>query len=553
MVQSASDYHHLKPGAWRKRISTCQFAQPRADGHGRSMSRFTVISNAEETEKGTVQSYDPYRGSRILQPCGSQVSQARIIVHRSRQGSQASQIARMRSGSQVRHAQVSSSFRGHQQSSRGSLSSLRSSRQGTPQTSGPGLRRKRGVDFSHVRKRSSNGHQLNRNLASASTITYDATDQSELVRSQSPESQNQLHRAHRKVRGAPVRVTAAANDSSLFTEELRHFSRNIAKDCDEAFKSSLMEDSSIAGSLTDGDQHRETTPFSCTLDSTPEIASATELSAKYYGTRPLPPLPSDYAMSSPPMAASTPASLSPVSVDDDVDSIANLSDHVGKAAPPRLVLRQDDRRTVSAPVHNQGFARGALLPSINENYGTNNVIYDKARIVSAPPHAISRAVNVDAKGVEYLSQIERSIRIVDSPNHVGPVKIPKPLNVRKKSAPADMERSTRNEAAYRAEKYNEYGPVGGPTQLHSNAGTRKKASWFRRSSRPSSDVASSTNGVTNESTPATSVEALRSESISNDGGIRKKSFVFPFWKSNKNRDSEMSILGVYPPLFQERV
>ena len=64
--------------------------------------------------------------------------------------------------------------------------------------------------------------------------------------------------------------------SEIFNEELRHFSSNIAKDCDEAFRSSLIEEESIAGSLTDVDRAlRDSTPFSLSIES-PEAESIPE-------------------------------------------------------------------------------------------------------------------------------------------------------------------------------------------------------------------------------------------------------------------------------------
>ncbi|KAF3354765.1 hypothetical protein VdG1_07251 [Verticillium dahliae VDG1] len=64
--QSPSDYHHLHQPAWKKRVSTCEFTQPRAHGPGRSISKFTVISNVPDTDVGTVKSYDPYNSSRPM-------------------------------------------------------------------------------------------------------------------------------------------------------------------------------------------------------------------------------------------------------------------------------------------------------------------------------------------------------------------------------------------------------------------------------------------------------------------------------------------------------
>ncbi|EEY15667.1 BR serine/threonine-protein kinase [Verticillium alfalfae VaMs.102] len=158
--QSPSDYHHLHQPAWKKRVSTCEFTQPRAHGHGRSISKFTVISNVPDTDVGTVRSYDPYNSSRPMR-ANSQVSHARIVVHRKNQPSKSyaredtytSQITRTGTRSTGRHTRVDSqrtAVSGRFPSSRGSMGSVASSRQGGSY-SRPASRRKRRVDFSQAR------------------------------------------------------------------------------------------------------------------------------------------------------------------------------------------------------------------------------------------------------------------------------------------------------------------------------------------------------------------------------------------------------------------
>ena len=128
IAHSVSDYHHLKPGSWRQRVSTRSFVTG-SDGQG--VSRFTVYSNVaeEENETGngnantnanakigshekgkenknstqiehnltrvpsatksvatTVQSYDPYRASRTpVAPNPLQDTAAKFVIHGRRQ------------------------------------------------------------------------------------------------------------------------------------------------------------------------------------------------------------------------------------------------------------------------------------------------------------------------------------------------------------------------------------------------------------------------------------------------------------------------------------
>ncbi|EHK44367.1 hypothetical protein TRIATDRAFT_36309 [Trichoderma atroviride IMI 206040] len=457
LSHSMSDYHHLKPNSWKKRVSTCEFYQPRANGHGRSVSRFTVISTTAETENGTVQSYDPYRGSRMLKACGSQASHARITVHRDGEMTQASQAARKRSASNATRRPRANSvrtFAGRPQSSRGSVSSLHSNRQGTPQRHGPGLRHKRGVDFSHVRKRSASAAHIQRGPQHA---------------------------------------------SFLFNEELRHFSNNIAKDCDDAFRSSLIEDDSISESLTDMEKRqRDSTPFSFTIDTPSEATAPTEFSCMSWSSRPLPPLPLELG------PKATNANSRPASRAGDGNIMA---DQVNLLALPLLLPSQSDRRVVSAPYGQVG-RRTGTLPCINENPGGNNTAaVEKTRIVSAPPHSPSKKANRPISGVEYLNQVENSIRVVTSPTAQSPVKIPEPLNVRKKITNQNFGDSLNHHIEQLESTLGNYGQHEEDTlQAGINSPVKKKRSC-------SATAASS----------------------------KKRNFSFPFWKSNRNRDSKTMV------------
>lgn len=540
LSHSMSDYHHLKPNSWKKRVSTCEFSQPRANGHGRSISRFTVISTTAETEDGTVQSYDPYRGSRMLKACGSQASHARITVHRDGETLQASQSTRKRSGSNSTRRGRASSMRAHtgrSQSSRGSMSSLRSNRQGTPQTHGSGPRHKRGVDFSHMRKRSASAAQVQRgphHSRTDSMTTMGGIPQHQVPsrpRSPTPDMPQLPDGTYPKAKGGPVSKDA----SLLFNEELRHFSNNIAKDCDDAFGSSLIQDDSFSESVADVQRkQRDSTPLSFTIDTPSEATAPTEFSGKSWSSRPLPPIPSENGSMSQQTTAVNSRAASRAADND------SLVDEINRLAFPLLFSNQPDRRIVSAPAYGQTSRRTGTLPCISENPGVSTVNVDKPRIVSAPPYTPPKKTSRPMSGVEYLNQVENSIRVVASPTALSPVKIPEPLNVRKKSIKEGHGESFQHQREHKEDMVRNFEQYAHDTSQPSiSSPVKKKKSWFKRSSKLDTDgetlveskdgkqrtVSCETRNSTSTSTTATST--------------KKRNFSFPFWKSNRHRDSKM--------------
>lgn len=548
LAHSMSDYHHLKPGVWKKRVSTCEFAQPKGNGHGRSVSRFTVISNAAETEAGTVQSYDPYRGSRVFHSSQSQASQAKVTVHRDVQspGTYSAQAARMRSGSNARQRRIDSmrsSINGRPVSSRGSMTSLRSSRQGTPQARGPSLRHKRGVDFSHVRKRSSSVNRVQQASSKMASVTVAETRPESRLRETSPDLPTLTNGVtHPKAKGAPTPIVIAQDTSGALNEELRHFSNNIAKDLDEAFGSSLIEADSVGGSLTDSDgRTRETSPLSFTFDSATVLTPASEVSVKPWDSRPLPPLPNQRALSSHPVVTS-PTTGSKATMEAKGHRIASTP-----LQPPQI-----DRRIVSAPVYPHGVgAKMTSLPSINENGGAPPVIQDKVRIVSAPPHTPPKRRAERLRSAEYLSKVETSIRVVHSPTAYSPVKVPAPLNVRKKSGTEDFGRSLHRQLAYHAES-DEHALDSSSQASQETGKQRKKTSWFKRGSKQASEAGTQERHSSySQPTPtATGFDDILG--LERDQPLiatKKKSFTFSFWKNGKDKEPKMSIDGEpAPPL-----
>ncbi|XP_044721651.1 kinase [Hirsutella rhossiliensis] len=524
LARSMSDYHHLKPAIWKKRVSTCQFAQPRANGNGRSVSRFTVISNAADTETDTDKSYDPYRGSRMLQHCDPEASHAKIVIHRDAQGTP----------------------NASQASSRGSLASLRSSRQGMPHVAAPSLRHKRGVDFTHIRKRSSSAGPALKTASSTGTgldTENGSVHRLESGRPTTPEMPKLVNGAYPRAKGGPVtRIVTKGGVSMIFNEELRHFSNNCAKDCDKAFRSSLIEDDSVGGSWTDGERkRRESTPFSLALDSPTVTTPATETSGTSWHTRPLPKLPAEDVSKRCLATASYESDYGLNSSDERDDDAELLDEEATRLALPVLLPRQGDRRVASAPAYSQATRKLSTLPSINENAGiqptANN---DGARIVSAPPHSSATGGREKDRSMEYLSKVENSIRVVHSPGAQSPVKAPKPLNIRKKAVTEDFGRKLQRQLAYHADEHDDDAAEPSPQEANGPV-KKKKSSWFKRSSRAESE--------SNESEPpsatlaTTPKPAQLADADPTGEAAKKKAFTFPFWKSNKHRDSKMTIPG----------
>ncbi|KAI1069704.1 hypothetical protein LB507_008482 [Fusarium sp. FIESC RH6] len=539
---STSDYHHMKPGTWKKRVSTCEFTQPNSSGHGRSISRFTVISNATEPDRASSREplQDDNNGSYVGHP------------------------KRLRSGSSARRGRGTStrnSTTGRLQSSRGSLSSMHSSRQGTPHARN--MRHKRGVDFTHVRRRSTSTNG-NRGGSMPPYVTEQgSTYQLEMARSLTPDTpdlpSNVLPRPSdrrepqintQRASGQALRIALGSRYASeIFKEELRHFSSNIAKDCDEAFKSSLIEEDSIAGSLTEPERTQyESTPISFTIDAPDESAlDGLDMTAKAFSNRPLPPLPTpvqgcdEHSLVLP----LTPIGSRPATGDSHLEELR--AEQV-KVAQPVVLTRHVERRVVSAPVHVQKPKLNAALPSINE---TGAVVNDKARIVSAPPHTPTKRGVDRLRGIDYLSQVENSIRVVHSPGDESPVKIPEPLNVRKKVSEAHQVHTIPFVQCSGPEPTSQHSADGGTSanttlldrSSHDSSTTvkKKKTSWFKRASKVESSHGSDSVEWQDCNSYLTSSDGKRSDSTSTDAHSKKKTFSFSFWKSNKQRDSSMSI------------
>ena len=589
---SRSDFHHLKPPNWGKRISTCQFTQPRRKGqHQRVVSRFTVISNISEappeSEFGTVKSYDPYNASRVLHP--SQASHAKIVIHRPASVETGPMIRNSRSSIHQRKRMNSqrtykSDSVGRMRSPVGSTSSIHSSRFGsaTPHVRANG-RHRRAVDFSNIRKRpGKSGTCKTANVSPSRGVSVSVPPASD---NQQVEESSVCRKTHRNTAQVAHDAGKPREDSLIWNDELKELSHSIAKDCDEAFQSSLLVSESEGAFCENG---RQSTLFSLTfgtpstrlLSSTPaSTLKIAKTDSRPWDDRPLPPVPGEELLSPPSSRAHAAGAIYP--------TIAPLNiAKKSRVATDSQATAMGDRRIVSAPVSNNQPRGGRPLPPICES--TIGGEAAKPRTVSAPieKYADLPTPHNDHKGLEYLSRAENTIRIVQSPSAVAreisvmKLATPKPLSIRKPHSQgkpgADSVQAldghrqpvtpTQDSSKPRVSS-NEDARLSQP-QINESSTTskRKVASWFKRSSKQEAENVTKPNvddlkpaGLQAQSktprpssmqnlvaTAPTAVHSAGSQQLQNDrhpiSSSKKKHFSLSFWKGSKN-EPRMSLGG----------
>ncbi|KAL2161240.1 hypothetical protein VTH06DRAFT_8460 [Thermothelomyces fergusii] len=555
---SKSDFHHLKPPNWGKRISTCEFTKRGGKGQTRTVSRFTVISNVPDVDDaGTIRSYDPYNASRILKPCNSQVSHARIVIHRNnpepgvspsptavshsyRSYRSANGSSRQQSGTNSRRMSTAGQLRAAQTS----MGSIRS-HQSNPRVRANN-RSKRSVDFSGIRNRSQH-HRRKRHTplaAPASSGGQNATDDSN---SPPPSDRTKEPGTHQvSFTQSIVDIGHMAEDSFIWSKELEQLGHRIARDCDEAFRSSLLSsepEKVEAGSL-------ESSSFMLSLRGSP-VVQARSVSSPMphpWDHRPLPPLPSK-------------DSIAPLSLRKDHGSVSSAA----KTSHPKpsADVSIPDRRVVSEPAYNRPSKDAGPLPSICENTSDNWMRQngDRHDFALSP---LETPTWVQNKELDFLARPENTIRVVNSPSTIGAeylVDIPEPLNVRKVSQRNDNARPAETPALHdRQESWSrEPGQKTQPTDGNRNNNATSKSrvsSWFRR---PLKEVAS---GRAIQATSDSSVRSKETLVASEAGSFnpsisqhtngpshprpnKKKSFGFAFWKGAKE-EIKMSIADSDP-------
>ncbi|KAI8632800.1 hypothetical protein F5Y19DRAFT_471970 [Xylariaceae sp. FL1651] len=566
LTYSPSDYHHLRPTNWKRKFTTAEFPSR----FGRTPSRFTVISTvttnpsieaADSVTDGgtTIQSYDPYKSSRIIEDVHA--SHAKIIVHRN--GSSAKESSR----SSTSHHARSSSFRStstHSRPGRGgrriigpsavrasqrSLSSIQSN-ESTPYTR-PASRRKRGVNFSHIQTLSGSQREAARTSASIAgddtTYSRDYTSPPGSYRNTKlSKSSNGRSRAGTQ---SMANVSHVQNDGLQWNEEMREFSHSIAKDCDEAFNSSMLSPESY---LDDSYEHSgldDTATLSTTLATPTPVTHP-------WDRRPLPPAPplTDSAMHEI-MIAKKRAERQTVEHSEAPAHDNRGMSHLNYLASGRNSVGEDgqSRRIVSAPIYSQFSTQWGIdkipLPSIHEKSreGSGADDGDKPRVVSAPAgYTKDHLVQMDDHtGLEFLAQQENTIRLVNSPSDkpFAEVETIEPLNIRKQMRrgitaypQSKQELSLRQQ--YMHDEITSASPDSQsvqPEDLTSSATIKKKSSWFKRGSKDKDDVFNGKGESTSSHTDRLTYTSTNSSTGPAIPPAKKKSFNLAFWRNVKDQ------------------
>jgi hypothetical protein len=341
-------------------------------------------------------------------------------------------------------------------------------------------------------------------------------------------------------------VGDTTEDSFIWSEELEQLGHRIARDCDEAFQSSLL----LSESGDVGDESREASPFMLSLGTLPATRlsepSASASGARPWDNRPLPPVPSQDTVS--------PLSIRKCSQGTEPTSQASK--------PYKLYSRLDvpipERRTVSEPVYERLSKDTRPLPSIHEHAPD-----EWMRRKDVTPNPLETPTRAKNKGLDFLARAENTIRVVNSPSAIGadyPVKIPEPLNVRKVSQKTGATNPALapavNDATQRHTSYVSHLKSQSTEGVDCDAAAPSKkrvSSWFRRVSRES--ASSSSFATATDSSAQTKETCAESETShysqptsqsTDDGSTRraqkKKSFGFAFWKGSKD-DLKMSLAG----------
>ncbi|KAI0548523.1 hypothetical protein F4679DRAFT_550819 [Xylaria curta] len=562
LTYSPSDYHHLRPANWKKKITTAQFPSR----YGRTPSRFTVISTVptdgsiEEagTDGGTtIVSYDPYKSSKILG--NTYASHAKIVVHRN--GSIANNSNRSSNSRQGRsesfrsistHSkQVRSGRRitapAAMRASRQSLGSIQSG-ESIPYTR-PASRRKRGVNFSHVRMQSGGQRGVARGPASISgddltnkyghnPLAYSVED------SELPKNSNGRSRGTQSM----MNVSQTYQDSTHWNEEVREFSHSIARDCDDAFNSSLLDPESYLDNTPDEAPDpihvKPLSIASAAPTSAPSSRSNVRRGDHPWDHRPLPPTPSTTASEIAKRItgeryrhSSTPAHTN-----------RGASQLSGVALGRTSIAEEEEvkRRVASAPIYSQystQWGRDKIpLPSINEKSKEDNSsdAGDRHRIVSAPVWYAKAAQGDDTAGLKYLSQHDNTIRIVNSPST-------KPHATVEAAGGVSAYSGSMQELNLR-QRYMNDEPAGAqeaqPKDFPNSNATKKKSSWFKRVSKDQDDIFNTEGEFTSTQTKRLTYASTNSSTDAVVPPGKKKSFNLAFWRNDKNQsEARMSRAG----------
>ncbi|KAI0172671.1 Pkinase-domain-containing protein [Hypoxylon sp. FL1284] len=564
LTYSPSDYHHLRPPNWKKKYTTLDFP----GRHGRVGSRFTVISNVATDANGnaidrsstdggaTVASYDPYKSSRVME--GVVASKARIVIHRNGTTStRASKAPSIRSTSARTNSTMSRRGRGSQnrkasstlRGSRRSLNSIRSGEEISYQRP-VSSRHKRGVDFSQARKRSVD--QGEARYRPASIAGDDTTYARDHKFSASPSKRSKLSGSGRSRSGTQSMADVSQDTNCLhWNEELRMFSSSIAKDCDDAFNSTLLSNDTAL----DSPMSLETRSISMdprTPTPTTRLTQESSANVQVLDSRPLPPAPS-------PNHLDTYEKITAQKRAERLQGSSHDASQLRHDVQPRGLSKkiEAERRVVSAPIYSQYSTQWGKdkipLPPINEasreedRYGNG----DRIRVVSAPT-ADSPAARLtpgkDRAGLEFLAKHEHTIRLVNTQSNRHSMPEAPIAPVVSKLNPKTRQGTQPRPGLTLRQQYLEdetsapmpAEPLTPPRDGSSNMSIKKKSSWFKRGSKDKGELVDGSGlGNTND------LNRMDTNSYAGPSTIpvKKKSFGFNFWRGTKEEPQMQLSLG----------
>lgn len=554
---------------------------------GRTPSRFTVISTVAtdadgealetQTDAGTtIRSYDPYKSSLNLD-IDATPSHAKIVVHRNGSSARAStrsnrairQHGSMRSSSTYSRTGV----RRNTSSGLGvpgrSLNSIRSG-ESVPYTR-VASRHRRGVDFSHVRRRSNEQYQEGTPRAPASIAGDDTTVDRDHTAHTSPAKRARLSRNSGRGRDgiqSMANLPQMSDETPAWMDELRHLSSSIAKDCDDAFNSTLLSNDSALGDASL--EKNSTMSFSLKSGMSPlpmstpapnmQGSKGGQDSLRPWDTRPLPQAPTPSASVLREIErVKNEAESGQGYTDNSPGHAERVLTHIDQIVQPGASSKHSssERRVASAPIYSQystKWGRDAVpLPSIREGskQDDNHQAYYKQRIVSAPTDSsVPRpALLEERKGLEFLAKRESTIRMVTSPSEK-PAWAPAPLQLRKKDLPQVVEDSQSHQGLdlrqqYRRDELEEPIPEEPSIISQGTSSTtstvKKKPSWFKRTSKDKetavdsrgTSVSSNPDYVTYTGTTSPSEHTLQP--------TKKKSLNLSFWRFNREQEPRMEL------------
>ncbi|KAI2639393.1 hypothetical protein GGS21DRAFT_428270 [Xylaria nigripes] len=564
VTYSPSDYHHLRPANWKKKFTTAEFPSR----YRRTPSRFTVISTVPTdgsiegvdnvTDGGaTVQSYDPYKSSRIIE--NVYASQAKIIVYR--HGSTANNSSR---SSTSRHA-LNGSYRststrskrvkGGQRivapaamrGSRHSLGSIRSC-ESTPYTR-PASRRKRAVNFSRVQRQAVGQIEAGREAVSIGEnyTVYNCDSTPALGSIEAAKVSGDSDGKPQANTQSMDNASQVDHSSPHWNDDVRKFSHSIAKDCDDAFNSSLLStasylDNAPNAASTPADAVSLAVGLAVPTSNPDDYNRAVYSDSRRWDHRPLPPTPGTVAL----------ATHEPTMVKE------TTGDTAGKDFP----VDEIQRRIVSAPIYTQYSTQWGKdkipLPSIHEKSKEEACVDldNKPRIISAPAgYAKADSVRMDeATSLEFLSRQEKTIRLVNSPTRQPDVNTKDSISsdIREQMSRVITTHPHVQEENNLRQRYQNDALIGlfsaaeeAPSDdvIHPTT-TIKRPSWLKRGSRDKENLLDAKAGSTSSRTDRLTYTSTNSSTGPAIPPARKKSFNLAFWRNSKEESQmRMSLAG----------